>query len=122
MQHRLQRSIASPIREYLTTHDRWLGPDRGLIACWERGRQKRVQEPSLAARAERGELVPLAWVGGVEKKSAAGVRRGSFHYLATWQGLRGEDLDIAVDGARWVTCSKSGQVVEFATRLQKTEG
>ena len=64
----LRRSIDQPIREGLSWDERWLGLDRGLICCWERGRQKRVETPDLAARADKGELVILAWRGGVEDK------------------------------------------------------
>jgi hypothetical protein len=62
----LSRSVGAPIREGLSWHEMWAGPDDGLIACWERGREKRIEEPELARRAEQGELVTLAWKGGTE--------------------------------------------------------
>jgi hypothetical protein len=62
----LIRSIHEPIRDDLTWDERWKGPDQGFIWCWERGRQKRFEEPDLAARAEMGELILLDWRGGVE--------------------------------------------------------
>lgn len=34
-----------PRREGLTTAQRWHGPDSGLIACWERGRDKAWKIP-----------------------------------------------------------------------------
>jgi hypothetical protein len=42
-------------------------------------------------------------------------------YLATWQGLRGEDLDIAQDDERVVTCIKSGASVCFSPNVILTE-
>lgn len=36
---RICRSIAEPIRTGLSMMARWHGPDRGLIHCWEQGRQ-----------------------------------------------------------------------------------
>ena len=70
MTTRLRRSIDEPIREDLSWRELWIGPDRGLIWCWEWGRQKRVEDPELAARAGAGELVILGWKGGVEKNSS----------------------------------------------------
>ena len=113
----LRRSINEPIREGLRVPELWSGPDNGLIWCWERGRQKRVKEPDLAARAERGELVLLAWRGGVEKKIEADKKLGTLNYLATWQGLRGQDLYIDVEGEAVVVCSETNQAVEFSSKL-----
>jgi len=107
----LIRSIKEPIRKALTWDERWKGADQGLIWCWERGRQIRVEDPDFAARAMDGELVPLAWKGGVEKKIKK-EKEGTPQYLATWQGLRGEDLEIPVEGKR-IQCTKTGQVVFF---------
>src|SRR5689334_13949868 len=98
MDARLCRSIIEPIREGMSCREKWNGPDRGLIWCWERGRQERVQKPDLAARADAGELVPLDWKGGVRKKLQVEKQPGTLNYLATWQGLRGEDLDLTLDG------------------------
>ncbi len=121
MAARLHRSIDQPIREAVSWDDKWLGPDRGLICCWERGRQKRVEEPELAAQADKGELVLLAWKGGVEKKLKIERKLGTLMYLATWQGLRGEDLDIALEDERVIVCSKTGQAVVFSTKIPVEE-
>ena len=59
-----------------------------------RGVDKARETPLLSEQALRGELPPLAWKGGADKPIKAGKRVGSLHYLATWQGLRGEPLDI----------------------------
>jgi hypothetical protein len=64
MNGRLSRSIDCPARELLSWDETWAGPDDGLIYCWERGRQMRLAEPDVAKRAEKGELVTLAWKGG----------------------------------------------------------
>jgi len=113
----LHRSIDRPIRAALSWDELWVGPDLGLICCWERGRQKRIEEPELAARAEQGELIILAWKGGVEEKLKIERKPGTLKYLATWQGLRGEDLDITLDDERVIVCSKTGQAVAFSTKL-----
>jgi hypothetical protein len=117
---RIQRSISEPIRPEMTWDERWRGPDAGLIACWERGREIRAAKPELAEQAARGELMILAWKGGVASK-IEGVKFGTLHYLATWQGLRGEDLLIP-DGDINITCSRTGQSVVFSDRQLDTTG
>ncbi len=114
MAARLRRSIKTPTREGLSWEQTWRGPDEGLIYCWEHGREERIQRPEDAKRAERGELVGLDWKGGVRKKLKAERVRGTLRYLATWQGLRGEDLDIDVDGETVIVCSRFGQAVAFS--------
>jgi hypothetical protein len=128
MTTRLYRSIREPIRDGLSWEERWRGPDQGLIWCWERGRQMRTRQPERAARAEQGELmvsevvaayrtepVPV-WRGGVSKrlKDVPIKPDGSLNYLAEWQGLRGEDLDIDVAEERVIVCTKTGQAVAFS--------
>lgn len=117
----LHRSIDRPIRDGLSWDELWRGPDQGLIWCWERGRQKRIQEPEVAARAEEGELVPLAWKGGVERELKIKRKPGTLQYLATWQGLRAQDLDIALEYEQLVVCSKTGQTVAFNSELRVEE-
>ena len=120
MATRLRRSIKQPIREGLSWSELWEGPDKGLIWCWERGRQDRLAHPDLAARADKGELVPLDWKGGVRNKLEI-KKPGTLNYLATWQGLRGEDLDIALQGERIIVCTKTGQAVVFSAKLPEGE-
>ncbi len=130
MATRLYRSIDQPIRENLSWTDQWRGPDNGLIWCWERGRQERLERPDDTARVDNGELVYLDWKGGTEdperkkkpdrskkKSSSSATKRGSLQYLATWQGLRGENLDIEVDGRRTIVCTNTKQTVVFRKRL-----
>lgn len=119
---RLRRSVKQPIREGLSFEELWRGPDRGLIGCWERGRQIRLQDPELAARAAKGELVMLVWKGGVEKKVKGAEKPGTLEYLATWQGLRGEDLDLDPEASRVIVCARTGQAVVFSPTLPADEG
>jgi hypothetical protein len=113
----LRRSIHETIRTGLTWEQLWRGPDNGLICCWERGRQKRSEDPQLAACASAGELVVLAWRGGVQERLKSGTKYGTLQYLATWQGLRGEDLNVRLDGEQSLVCSRTGQLVIFRTPL-----
>lgn len=117
---RLHRSIDEPIRTGQTTEERWKGPDRGLIACWERGREKAGEDESLAGRARAGELVILPWKGGAEKElKSKSTKYGCLNYLAMWQGLRGEALEI--DDALVVEriCSKHGVRVLYTAEFEK---
>lgn len=111
--NRIFRDINAPPRTGLSWDELWLGEDKGLICCWERGRAKRAEDYELSQRAENGELVILAWTGGVEKKLEAKTLDGTMYYLATWQGLRNENLDIQLVGTKSITCSKTGQIVVF---------
>jgi hypothetical protein len=117
---RVRRSIAEKIREFEGMDHRWRGPDQGLIWCWERGRQIREEKPDLARRAEAGELMVLGWKGGVAKRLDADVKRGTLKYLAEWQGLRGEDLDVNMAAERVLVCTATGQAVSFSV-AQPTE-
>lgn len=121
MAGRVHRSIDKPPREALTWNELWLGPDKGLICCWERGRQKRFDDPELATRAEKGQLVILAWEGGVEKRLKIERKTGTLKYLATWQGLRGEDLDIGLEEEVVIVCSRTEQRVVFTAKFDKPE-
>ena len=97
----------------------WDGDDRGLILCWELGREKRQREPELARRAENGELPVSAWKGGVEKKTKIGKKYGTLNYLAQWQGLRGEDLNIDLSEETELICSKTGMKVIYTGDVKK---
>ena len=96
----------------------WHGPDRGLLAAWLRGIEKRKESPALAALCQLGELPLLAWKGGLDK-TVKGVKTGSLLYLATWQALRGEDLDIDTDSEPVLQCSKTGITVAFTLDTKK---
>ncbi len=102
---RVFRSIKEPIREGLTWDERWKGADNGLITCWEVGRERAEREPELAEKAKSGELPVLAWKGGVEKKLKT-KKYGTLNYLAEWQGLRGEDLNLDPSKEVELVCSR----------------
>lgn len=121
MSRTLHRSINTPIREGLSWEETWHGPDDGLIFCWERGRQERLERPGDAERAERGELIGLDWKGGIKKKLKVEKVHGTLRYLATWQGIRGEDVDIDLGGERTIVCSRCGQAVVFSASLPEDE-
>lgn len=122
--NKLYRSIAEPIRTGLSWNELWRGSDNGLIYCWERGRQYVAEAPDDVAKAKRGELVPIWWRGGVRKSLKDGVikKDGTLQYLATWQGMREQDLDIDIDGVHSLTCTRTAQVVEYCPFSQWKEG
>jgi len=46
---------------------------------------------------------------------------GSLNYLATWQGLRGEDLHIDVENEVSVACTRTRVLVTFTPDLAKLD-
>lgn len=114
---RIQAAVARPPVTGDTWEDRWEGPDKGLYLCWRRGLQKRVEDPGLADRALAGELPVLPWRGGVERAIKAPEKPGSLFYLAMWQGLRGEDLDVDLNATVALTCTRTLQRVVFTPNL-----
>lgn len=111
------RSKNAPVREGLSWDDRWLGPDEGLITCWEEGRKLRHDNPQLAEETKKGELPVLGWEGGVEQALKADSKRGSLNYLAEWQGLRGDDLTVDLGKKVVLTCSRTGVKVIYTPGL-----
>lgn len=120
----ITRTIGTPIRKNLTWEETWKGEDEGLIYCWEKGIEMSFESPEIAARAVRGELVVLNWRGGVQSrikektkdgKENKNILLGTFHYLATWQGLRGEDLRIHTGESLTLVCTKFNRKVKFET-------
>jgi hypothetical protein len=61
MSSRVFLSINEPIRENPSFEERLRGPDKGLIIAWEVGRERRMKEPELAEKAEKGELPVLGY-------------------------------------------------------------
>ena len=116
---KIQRSIAEPIRPTDSWGARWKGVDEGLIGCWERGREKAVEDPEFASRAQRGQLIILPWKGGVEKTTKRGTKYGTFFYLAMWQGLRGEDLNIDTADEISLRCAATKMMVIFTGDFAK---
>jgi hypothetical protein len=113
------RSIKEPIREGLSWDEKWRGDDKGLITCWETGRELGNKESDLAKKAERGELPVLSWKGGVERKILKGEKYGTLNYLAKWQGLRGEDLNIDLSKEIEMICSKTGMRIIYTPDQNK---
>ena len=111
--------MSKPIRKKLSWEETWEGNDRGLIFCWEVGRNLRQNNPDLAKLAVKGELPVLGWKGGIEKELKKKEKFGTLNYLAQWQGLRGEDLDIDLREEPEVTCSRTGVKVIFTNDLKK---
>lgn len=117
----VHRKITDPLRSNLTWEERWAQADKGLIDCWETGRAKAMQDPELAQKAQAGELPVLGWKGGVTKALKKNTKFGALKYLAQWQGLRGEDLDIDPSQEYVFTCSKTGMCVTFTQDASKYE-
>jgi hypothetical protein len=110
------------MRGGLETVERWLGSDKGVIAAWERGRVFAQEVPDLAARARRGELVILPWKGGLERALKSGQKFGTKRYLAMWQGMRGDALDVDLVKDESLVCAATGVTVVFTSDLSKYGG
>jgi hypothetical protein len=113
MTRHIHRPIDSPLRTGLTRAQLWEADDKGLIKCWEIGRQRASRFPELAQRCLASELPVLGWKGGVSRSLKKLEKYGSLKYLAQWQGLRGEDLNIDLDEEQVMTCSRTKMVVTF---------
>lgn len=126
---RITRSILQPLRKGLTWDERWKGPDAGLIACWEAGRELARRDrgrargpdepPATYERAEAGELVVLPWKGGAERTLKGLHKYGPLNYLAMWQGLRDDDLDIDPATEVTLTCSRTGMQFTYTSDATK---
>lgn len=119
MSQRIHRPIDSPLRTGLTRDELWEAADKGLIKCWEIGRQRATRFPDLAQRCCADELPVLGWKGGISRSLKKNEKYGSLKYLAQWQGLRGEDLDIDLGAERVMTCSRTKMVVTFTPDRSK---
>jgi hypothetical protein len=119
MSRHIQRSIDSPLRTGLTRRQLWEDSDQGLIKCWEVGRQRAARFPEQAQRCVAGELPVLGWKGGVSRSLKKNEKYGSLKYLAQWQGLRGEDLDIDLAEERSLTCTRTKMKVTFTPERAK---
>lgn len=117
----VRRSVSEPLRSGLTWHEMWRGQDYGLIKCWENGRLSVGRKPELASAARKGELPALDWKGGITGSPKMKHKFGSLHYLATWQGLREEDLCVDLDAEIFLICSRTGIKVTFTPDLSKLD-
>lgn len=132
---RVRAFVTSPPALGLAFEDRFGTPEATLTSAWLRGLEVRAEEAAAALRGERskatglaeragaGELPVLPWKGGVPKaiKSRA-PRIGATHYLAMWQGLRGEDLDIDLSATPTLTCTRFGVTVSFTMNAEVLGG
>lgn len=116
---KIYESIDNPPTVSADFFERCDGPDEGLINSWLCGINQALQVPSMAAKAKAGELPVLAWKGGIEKKIKRKDKVGALQYLAAWQGLRGEDLNIELGTEVQIVCTRTGVSVTFTGQLQK---
>ena len=98
--------------------ERWGTVEAGLVTSWLQGQEMAGEKPNLAEEAKSGRLVVLPWKGGVEKTIKT-TKVGVFNYLAMWQGLRGEDLNIDPDRDLLITCPGTGVRVVFTNDYAK---
>ena len=56
-------------------------------------------------KAKNGELPVLGYKGGIEKALIKKEKIGALNYIAKWQALRGENLDIDLDKEIVLTCT-----------------
>ena len=117
----VSRAKNEPLRVGLTWHEIWRGEDQGLIQCWENGRLAIGRDSELGAAARRGELPALDWKGGIAGQPKMKRKYGSLFYLATWQGMRGEDLCVDLGAEVSVVCSRTGIKVVFTPDLSKLD-
>ncbi len=115
----INKSISEPIPPIRNWNENWGDLPAGLVTAWNTGRDKIERDPEIAEAARNGQLIPLVWKGGVEKKILKTTKYGSMYYLAMWQGLRGEDLNIDLDSEPSVTCSATGMTVIFTPDIEK---
>ena len=116
---RIECDVSDPPALGASFEELWCGPDQGLICCWLRGLEKAKENPELALKAKNGELPVLSWKGGVEKKLQSGVKVGSINYVATWQGLRGDNLNVDPDVEREIECSRTRVKVTFTSSIER---
>lgn len=113
MSMNVQRSINEPLRNDLSYDQTWKGADKGLIKCWELGRTLAEKKPDLAEKCLKGELPTLGWKGGVSRALVKLEKFGTLNYLAQWQGLRGDSLNVDLAEEQTLTCTRTGMIVTF---------
>lgn len=112
-------SFSEPDRKNLSREEIWEGEDRGLIKNYEVGRALAKKEPELAKKAKKGELPVLGYKGGVPEGLKKREKIGALNYVAQWQALREEDLNLCLDEEIILTCTKTGVKVTFTMDLEK---
>jgi len=116
---KIYRNFSEPDRENLTWEEIWRREDKGLIKNYEVGRALAKKEPELAEKAKRGELPVLGYKGGVDKTLKKKEKIGALNYVAKWQALRGEDLNLNLDEEIVLTCTKTDMQITFTMDLEK---
>jgi hypothetical protein len=111
--------FTTPDRENLTWQQTWMQDDKGLIKNYEVGRNLAKKHPELSEKAKKGELPALGYKGGSDKQLKLKAKYGALNYLAQWQALRGEDLNINLESEVVKVCSKTGIEVTFTLDLEK---
>lgn len=96
------------------------GPDSGVINAWRAG--VAMRGAPVQALAEAGELPVLPFRGGVERPLKIKQKIGALHYLAMWQGLRGEDLELDTEDEPVLVCARHGVKVLFTLDYEKLRG
>ncbi len=114
----IQASAAKPPQQGESWEERQEGEDCGLISAWLAGRGMRERDPAAAQAALRGELPVLPFKGGVEKP-IKGSKIGSLHYIAMWQGLRGDDLNVTLGSRPVMRCIRTGVQVYFTDDVKE---
>jgi hypothetical protein len=103
-----------------------------VTLVWKGGTENlmEIADPDLVPQAEEGELTSLPLQNGMKSLKLDGTQDdrktpkkpqplvGSLKYMAMWQGLRNEDLDVALLSKTVITCTKTQRKVVF--RLAKT--
>ncbi len=100
--------------QYECWEKKWNGIDKGLIACWEAGRKIAETNSEILSSVQADELPILPWKGGFTKEiNDKKPKYAPLFYLAMWQGIKGDDLHIDMDGEKSLTCSKTGMTSIF---------
>lgn len=95
------------------------GPDGGIVNAWLAGRDLRGSRPDLAAAASAGQLPVLPYRGGVDRPIKRKDKLGSLLYVAMWQGLRSDDLNVDASKDVQLVCTRHGVPVTFTPDWQR---
>lgn len=64
-------------------------------------------------------MIPLVWKGGVEKKFLKTTKYESMYYLAIWERLRGENLNINLDSEQSVASAATAIMIIVMPNIEK---
>lgn len=111
--------FTTPERRNISWAETWEQEDKGLIKNYEVGIKLAKKHPELSIKAKNGELPSLGYKGGFDKQLKLKTKYGALNYLAQWQALRGEDLNIDTSKEIILTCTKTDIAVTFTMDLEK---